>query len=169
MVFSDSRELEKACELALRAEAMERSEEVRDSCSVRLCVRRVSVVGEMEEPVVKAEGLRSSSLSAWWERERRVDCGSGCRFEGGKEAVSGIAGWRGVGSVGCRAGDVASKGEGVLDWSSMCEAWEWEWESSEGVSSPRRSSPSEESSSWSSYAPSYLSSVSILVSPAKRL
>lgn len=126
---------------------MERSEEVSDSCSVRLCVRRVSVVGEIEEPVVIAEGFRSSSLSVWWDRERRVDCGSGLRFAGGKEGVSGIDGWRGVGSVGGRAGDEAPRGEGVLDWSSMWEAWECEWESSEGVSSPRRSSPSEVSSS----------------------
>ncbi len=62
--FSDSRELEKDCDDALRAEAIESSEEVRDSCSVRLCVKRASVVGEIDKPVVVADGLRSSSLSA---------------------------------------------------------------------------------------------------------
>ena len=154
MVFSDSRELEKACEEVLSAEAMLRSDAVRDSCSVRLWVRRASEVGEMDEPVVVEEDLSSSAFSTAWERERRVDCGSGCKFESG-ERVSGIAGWRGVGSARGIVGDAASSGEGVLDCSSICEAWEWEWESSEGVSSPRRSSPSEESSSWSSCVPSY--------------
>ena len=50
-------------------------------------------------------------------------------------------------------GDVASAGEGVVNCASMCEAWESV--SSEGVSSPSRSSPSEELSSSSSCAPSY--------------
>jgi hypothetical protein len=62
-VFSDSREEEKACEEALRADAMLRREEVRDSCSVRLCVRRASVVA-VEMPVLVAAGVRSSARRA---------------------------------------------------------------------------------------------------------
>ncbi len=44
MVFSDSRELAKAWELAFSCEAIESREAVKDSCSVRLCVRRASDV-----------------------------------------------------------------------------------------------------------------------------
>ncbi len=67
------------------------------------------------EEVVVAEDLRSSSFSARLERARSVACGSDCRFEGGKDAVSGIPGCRCVGSVGGKVGDMASSGEGVLD------------------------------------------------------
>ena len=160
IVFSDSREAEKDCELVLSCEAMERREAVRDSCSVRLCVRRASEVWDMEEPVVVE---RSSARSDRGARERRAGCDSSDVCEGGKSGVGGISGWRSEGSVGAKAGDVACSGEGVLDWGSICEACEWESVSSEGVSSPRRSSPSEESSSWSSFAPSYPSSVYVFL------
>jgi len=131
---------------------MERRDAVRDSCSVRLWVRRASAVGEIEEeaPV----GVESSSArSERGARERSVDCGSGCSCDGGNSGVGGIDDWKDIGSVGRNAGDVASSGEGVLGWGSTWEAWEWESVSSEGVSSPNRSSPSEESSSWSSCVP----------------
>jgi hypothetical protein len=42
---------------------MLRREEVRDSCSVRLCVRRASVVA-VEMPVLVAAGVRSSARRA---------------------------------------------------------------------------------------------------------
>jgi hypothetical protein len=54
-----------------------RREEVRDSCSVRLCVRRASlVVGMWEELVVVADVSSSGSTVAWF-RFRSVDVGSG--------------------------------------------------------------------------------------------
>jgi hypothetical protein len=119
IVFSDSREAEKDCELLLSWEAIERRDAVKDSCSVRLCVKRASEVWEMEEPVV-AES--SSALSDRGARERSVDCGSGDSGDGGKSGVSDIAGCIGDGSVGANAGDVACSGEGVLDCGSTCEA-----------------------------------------------
>ena len=112
MVFSASRELAKAWELALSCEAIERREAVNDSCSVRLCVRRASDVWEMEEPVVVE---RSSARSERGVRERSVDSGSGDSCDGGKSGVGCIAGCRGAGSVGSKVGDVACSGEGVLD------------------------------------------------------
>ena len=151
MPFSDSREAEKDCELALSCEAMERRDAVNDSCSVRLCVRRASEVGETEEPVVVE---RSSARSDRGARERRVDCGSGISCEGGKSGVGGITVCKSADSAGASIGDVTWRGEGFVDWGSMCEAWEWESVSSDGVSSPSKSSPSEESSSWSSFTPS---------------
>jgi hypothetical protein len=150
--FSDSRDVEKDCDDAFSCEAIESKDAVKDSCSVRLCVRRASEVWEIDEPVVVE---RSSARSDRGARERRVDCGSVSSCDGGKSGVGEVAGWRGVGSVGGRLGDMFCGGEGVLEWGPTWEACEWESVSSEGVSSPSRSSPSEESSSWSSCVPSY--------------
>jgi hypothetical protein len=112
MVFSASRELAKAWELAFSCEAIERREAVNDSCSVRLCVRRASDVWEMEEPVVVE---RSSARSERGARERSVDSGSDDSCDGGKSGVGCIAGCRRAGSVGSKVGDVACSGDGVLD------------------------------------------------------
>jgi hypothetical protein len=112
---------------------------VRASCSVRLCVSSVSVVvdigaGEVDvEAPLACASLNSSARAVC--RGRRVDVGGGAVevalvVGSGKEACRGNdgAGGSNMGSA-CSIGDVCSS---VL---------------TEGVSSPRRSSPSEVSSS----------------------
>ena len=132
---------------------MLRREFVRDSCSVRLWVRRASVVA-VDMPVVVASkgGWRSSSRGL--RRERRVEGGSS-RFETGSEGVSDIVDAEKLSSSRAEGGWMSSVGEGGSDMRSKCVPCESV--SSEGVSSPRRSSPSEEE--WSvSWSPSSLSS-----------
>jgi hypothetical protein len=100
---------------------MLRREEVRDSCSVRLCVRRASVVA-VEMLVLVAAGVRSSARRAdvvgFLARSSVVvevvgvivDCGGGswdiCR-EGSDTAEIG--------------GVIAPRGEGVALSGEMCE------------------------------------------------
>jgi hypothetical protein len=75
--LSSSRVVANAREDSRKAEAMVRSDAVKASCSVRLCVRRASlVVGMWEDPVVVANVSSSGSTVAWF-RFRRVDGGSG--------------------------------------------------------------------------------------------
>jgi hypothetical protein len=127
---------------------MLRREEVRLSCSVRLCVRRASVVA-VEMPVLVAAGVRSSA-------RRAVVVGFLARSSAVVVVVGGvIVDWGGGGWDICgegsntadRGGVIALGGEGVALSGEICEVWESV--SSEGVSSPRRSSPSELSSSSS--------------------
>jgi hypothetical protein len=136
---------------------MLRREEVRDSCSVRLCVRRASVVA-VEMPVLVAAGVRSSAC--------RADVvGFLARSSVVVEVVGVIVDWGGGGWDSCgevsgtagRGGVIAPRGEGVALSGETCEVWESV--SSEGVSSPKRSSPSELSSSSS---PSCFSSAIVL-------
>lgn len=139
MDFSASREDPNAFEDSFRAVAMARRELVIASCSVRLCVRSASVVADIgagevdvEAPLARAS-LKSSARAVC--RGRRVDVGGGA-VEIALVVGSGTEGSRGKGGTGgsnigsgCSIGDVCSS---VL---------------TEGVSSPRRSSPSEVSSS----------------------
>lgn len=120
---------------------------MRDSCSVRLCVRRASVVA-VEMPVLVAAGVRSSA--------RRADVVGFLARSSVVVVVVGVTvDWGGGGWDICgegsdtadRGGVIAPGGEGVALSGEMCEVWESV--SSEGVSSPRRSSPSELSSSSS--------------------
>jgi hypothetical protein len=112
-----------------RADAMVRREVVRASCSVRLCVRRDSVVVVIWgwTPV---DVPRSESRSWVWDvvpRARRVE--SVCVSTWG-------CGWNcDSGSGSLRAGMASGRGAG-----SEVEACEGE---EDGVFSPRRSSPSE--------------------------
>lgn len=131
---------------------MESSEAVSASCSVRLWVRRdsaVVVMGGGLDVAVPEEEPRSSCRS--WAREvvlraRRVDsvwvCG-GC--------------WKGVWDVGWGCG-WDSRGERGSGTRSVAEAREGE---EDGVSVPRRSSPSEEYVSSSSWGATYCISASI--------
>lgn len=100
----------------------------------------------VEMPVLVEAGVRSSAR-AWASllRARRVDGGSGSDSTIGGGGLAWICGTKG--------GGVVSIGEEDVDVGSAISAWESV--SSEGVSSPRRSSPSDESSSLDSNSPSW--------------
>jgi len=116
---------------------MFKREVVSASCSVRLCVRRDSVVVVIvgETPVLVP---RSSFFSLAWEvgpRERRVESVCVCAGGWGGNCDSGSGSLR---------GGTASGIEGGVGL--VVEAWEGD---EDGVSAPRRSSPSEKAGSSS--------------------
>lgn len=89
--FSSSNDVANACEDSLRADAILRRDRVRFSCSVRLCVRRASVVAA-DMPVLVEAGVRSSARASLV-RARSIDCGSSdVEVEGSGIEGSGIGG-----------------------------------------------------------------------------
>lgn len=103
----------------------------------------------VEMPVLVDAGVRSSArICASLVRARSVEGGSssGSTVGGGGRAC----GCACIG--GTNGGGVVSIGEKDVEVGSAASAWESV--SSEGVSSPRRSSPSDESSSLDSKSPS---------------
>jgi len=105
----------------------------------------------VEMPVLVDAGVRSSArICASLVRARSVEGGSssGSTVGGGGRACG--CGCACIG--GTNGGGVVSIGEKDVEVGSAASAWESV--SSEGVSSPRRSSPSDESSSLDSKSPS---------------
>lgn len=113
---------------------------------MRLCVRSASEVA-VDMPVLVEAGVRSSARASFV-RARSVDCSSSVVCTGSMGSTGGGGGGWKVGDIG---GGVKFVGEGVSDAGSACEVSV----SSDGVSSPRISSPSDVSSSSASYVPSY--------------
>jgi hypothetical protein len=134
--FSDSRELEKACEDDFSAFAMVRSESVSDSCSIRLWESIFSVVDIMStlEEVVRAVSV--GCLGSWAWRERRSEGRSSSRCS--RSVRSGADGGDAFPITGMTCSSTLCFG--ITSFSSM---------SSDGVSSPSISSPADESSSVS--------------------
>lgn len=89
--FSSSSDVANACDDSLSADAILRRERVRFSCSVRLCVRRASVVA-VDMPVLVEAGVRSSARASLV-RARSMECGScDAEVEGSGIEGTGIGG-----------------------------------------------------------------------------
>ncbi len=88
MLFSSSSELAKAVEDALSCRAISNKEEVNVSCSVRLCVKRASVVAVLI-PVAVDDVFGPKRLSRGL-RERSVEDSTADSFCGSKSTLSGI-------------------------------------------------------------------------------
>jgi hypothetical protein len=146
MPFSSSSELANAFEDAFSCCAMDKREEVRDSCSVRLCVRSASVVAVLI-PVLSPPDRAKSSARGF--RDRRVE-----------DPTTPSSFWVSWASLS------DSKSDGSLTFSDWVDCASedavgggvrslWLWSSvdvSPGVSSPNKSSPSEVSASESKYS-----------------